>query len=119
MSYCRFSSDDFQCDVYVYADCMGGYTTHVAGRRHVFKKPLPPEVSTDNIEDWIERHKKVNKMIDKAKLVDIGLPYDGEQFNDPTPEECADRLEELRTMGYIVPQYAIDALREEAMEGEE
>ena len=44
----------------------------------------------------------------------IGLPEDGETFNDATAEECADRLEYLRALGYRVPQYAIDALREEA-----
>lgn len=30
MSYCRFSSEDYQCDVYAYADVAGGYTIHVA-----------------------------------------------------------------------------------------
>lgn len=29
MSYCRWSSDNFKCDVYVYADVSGGWTTHV------------------------------------------------------------------------------------------
>ena len=27
MSYCRFSTDDFACDVYAYADVSGGFTT--------------------------------------------------------------------------------------------
>ena len=44
----------------------------------------------------------------------IGLPEDGETFNDATAGDCADRLEYLRALGYQVPQYAIDALREEA-----
>lgn len=46
----------------------------------------------------------------------IGLPHDGGGFNDATPAECADRLEWLRSMGYVVPQYAIDALRSESAE---
>lgn len=37
----------------------------------------------------------------------------GEDFNDPTPGDCADTLEELRKQGHKVPQYAIDELREE------
>lgn len=45
---------------------------------------------------------------------EIGLPMDGKAFNDETAEACAGRLEALRTLGYRVPQYAIDALREEA-----
>lgn len=43
----------------------------------------------------------------------IGLRYDGESFNDETAADCADRLELLRTIGYRVPQSAIDALRDE------
>ena len=44
----------------------------------------------------------------------IGLPMDGETFNDATAEACASLLEALRALGYRVPQYAIDSLREEA-----
>ena len=43
----------------------------------------------------------------------IGLEHDGETFSDETACECADRLEYLRSLGYTVPQYAIDNLREE------
>jgi hypothetical protein len=43
----------------------------------------------------------------------IGLPHDGAAFHDETAGECADRLRDLRAMGYHVPQHAIDALTEE------
>ncbi len=43
----------------------------------------------------------------------IGLPFDGKSFNDDTAAQCADRLSWLRAMGYSVPQYAIDTLRDE------
>ncbi len=33
MSYCRWSSDNTNCDLYCYEDCSGGFTTHVAGFR--------------------------------------------------------------------------------------
>lgn len=122
MSYCRWSSDDFDCDVYVYADVRGGWSTHVAGRRVVYKAPLPPEVALparsdptydEAFEAWFERHRKVKAMRDEADLVEIGLPHDGETFSDETPGLCADRLEYLRVLGYHVPQYAIDELRTE------
>jgi hypothetical protein len=113
VSYCRWSSDDSQCDVYVYEDCAGGFTTHVAGCKHVFKESLPPEVSYRDNKAFFARYEKINKMIDAADMVNIGLPHDGETFNDDTAEECADRLESLRAMGYRVPQYAIDSLRGE------
>lgn len=115
MSYCRWSCDDFQCDVYVYADVFGGYTTHVSGRRAVFTEPLPDPVpfDADRIKEWHARHMKVMEMVENSEHQPIGLPHDGESFNDATAGECADRLEQLRALGYNVPQYAIDALREE------
>lgn len=117
MSYCRFSSDDFQCDVYVYEDCMGGFTTHVAGRRVVYKEALPPRVPLDkeHIDAFVAREVRIGEMVDAATRVEIGLPHDGESFNDPDAAACAERLESLRALGYRVPQYAIDMLRDEAV----
>lgn len=55
-------------------------------------------------------------MLEAADRIPIGLDHDGETFRDDTAGECADRLTELKAMGYNVPQRAIDALREEAAE---
>ena len=124
MSYCRWSDNDHRCDVYVYADCDGGWTTHVASNRYVFLRSLPaavdlPEDFTEaQFNVWFEREQTVSAMCREASEVDsfedIGLPHDGARFNDPTPAACADRLEQLRNLGYLVPQYAIDELRDEA-----
>ena len=116
MSYCRWSCDDFQCDLYVFEHCDGGFVTHVAKRRYVYAEPLPPLVpmDSDHVEEWIDRNRKVMAMVQEAESRPIGLPHDGEDFVDATAAECADRLEQLRAMGYRVPQHAIDALREEA-----
>ena len=116
MSYCRFSSDDYQCDVYCYEDSSGGFTTHVAGNRPLLDGTLPPVAPFSDTAAWIERHEKVMRWVKTADRTKIGLPFDGEGFNDPTASGCADRLEWLRGLGYNVPQYAIDALREEAAE---
>ena len=111
MSYCRWSSDDFQCDVYCYEDCSGGWTTHVAGRKRIFAEPLPEKIEFGEDGYW-ERHEKVDKMVEAAELVPIGLPHDGETFNDPTAEEAAKTLKMLRGAGYRVPQDAVDSLLE-------
>lgn len=119
MSYCRWSTDDFQCDVYVYADIAGGYTTHVAGNRVVYQEPLPPHVSyLTDLEGWLERHRKVMEMIENSPREEITLPHAGETFNDPTPQACANRLQELKSLGYVVPQCVIDDLRMEKEEAE-
>lgn len=118
MSYCRWSSDDYQCDVYVYEDISGGWTTHVACKRPVYEAELPPVVpfTPDNLQAWDERHGVVIQMLESAECPAIGLSRDGQSFSDSTPGECADRLVSLRDEGYNVPQYAIDALREEETE---
>lgn len=125
MSYCRFSSYDFWCDVCCYHDVGGYWQIYVANRRHAFKGPLPDPVPLSPSDDdnwrawwraWCERHTKVGKMIDEADLVPIGLPADGASYQEPTPGAAADRLEELKRMGYHVPDYAIESLREEETE---
>lgn len=121
MSYCRWSTDDYQCDVYVYGDTRGGWTTHVASARYAYKEPLPAEVEFDPADDtswsaWLARREAVQRMVDEADRVAIGLPHDGETFNDDTPGDCADRLERLRGLGYRVPQDAVEALRQEQQE---
>jgi len=120
MSYCRWSTNDFQCDVYVYEDVAGGWTTHVANNRVKYAEPLPPHVPFDgeNMDAWLERHNKVMEMVHNATRVPIGGPSDGQTFNDATPGKCAGWLEVLRSEGYIVPQYAIDTLKEEEAECE-
>jgi len=40
MSYCRFSSMNWSCNVYVYEDVSGGWTTHVAAMRRAIP-PIP------------------------------------------------------------------------------
>ena len=147
MSYCRFSSMNMMCDVYVYQDCRGGWTTHVANARPVIP-PIPSFLYGQfltRVHRWtganwnsgtrnVEYPSRWRRCVSKAffrfaawwqtyihggslKLIPmrkIGLPEDGRTFNVGTAEECAERLESLRSLGYRVPKYAIDALREEA-----
>lgn len=105
MSYCRWSTDNFTCDLYCYEDCSGGWTTHVAARRRT------PEYT--ELPDWTK--------VDAAELdewgaksfVDIGLPHDGESFNDPTLEDFLARVTSLRDMGYVVPDRVIENIKQE------
>lgn len=119
MSYCRWSSDDFQCDVYVYEDVCGGWTTHVADRRRVIPADVLaslPVGNTDDVMTYFARNSALMQWMDnnEAGYVQLPEPNAGQSFNDDTPGACADRLEALRTEGFNVPQYAIDELRAEA-----
>ena len=113
MSYCRWSSMGFMCDVYVYENVAGCWTTHVAGNR--ITKPAP-ELDTSSVELFRITRARQAEHLATAKRAPIGLPHDGETFHDETPGDCAKRLRELMALGYIVPQYAIDALEAEQAE---
>ncbi len=122
MSYCRWSSDDFQCDVYVY-ESEDGYVIHVASNRLFWLVPLPKPYTgygdEFDFEDWYQRHRTVRDLMDSPDthtIAPIGLPHDGETFIEDDAEEAAARLVELQKLGYQVPDYAIEELREEANE---
>lgn len=120
MSYCRWSSDDYQCDVYVY-DSVGDFVAiHVAGNRTApIQPPLPHvgrwwERGEEGMAAFSEREQRLMAWLETAPRLPIGLPHDGESFEMEDAAAAADKLEYLRGLGYNVPQYAIDALREEA-----
>lgn len=116
MSYCRWSSDDFQCDVYVYKHVGGFWQIHVATNRSTPDEPFPEAIVPKTDEEWdkfFEREKVVREMLDKATSKEIGLKYDGEDFQCPSAKECASVLMMLKNEGYNVPDYAINDLLEE------
>ena len=117
MSICRWSSDNWQCDLYCYGDVSGGITTHVAGNRIVGEVPEVPYILDVTPEEYFKAHKKQMDWLDKAKRKKIGLPHDSESFNDPDWESFLERLLHLREVGYNFPDYAIEGARL-AMEAE-
>ena len=103
MSYCRWSSDDFKSDVYCYADCGGGYTTHVAANKVIGDIP---SVDFDADPDaFIAQHRAQMKFLESCAREEIKLPHAGETFNDSTLEEFRARLVTLKDLGYYVPPY--------------
>lgn len=111
MSYCRWSSDNWKCDLYCYEDVNGGYTTHVAGRRRV--GDVPDDRMLDMVdglisaEEWSELHREQMKVLDSLPFEDINLPHAGDSFNDPTLEAFKARIMMLRGLGYHVPDYVL------------
>lgn len=127
MSYCRFSSDRHGCDVYVYADVHGGYTCHVAARKivNLHEAPHCPdlidyprggngEITEEALADFVVKHRAyMDWLQNEAIRENIGLEFDGETFNTETATSMGNELKLLQTMGYSVPEYAIEALWEE------
>ncbi len=121
MSYCRFSTDDFQCDFYIYECVTDQWMIHVAGRKVVYKEPLPEPVKLDAESEeswkaWFDRKKKVDEIRERSELVAIGLPYDGQTIAVDSPGECADAVEMLLALGYRAPKRIVEDLRGEQKE---
>lgn len=117
MSYCRWSSNNWDCDLYCYADVSGGYTTLVAANRVVGAVPKLPEITKDMGDgESILRTAKWMTWLKTAKHQRIGLPQDGKSFNDATLAEFRDRVVWLKDMGYHVPQSVIDRITAEMAE---
>lgn len=121
MSYCRWSTDDFQCDLYCYEDCMGGWTTHVAASRIAWTEPLPPEDGDimgdeEQVKRWMQRHNKVMELVRTSPKQNIGLPYDGQTFNDEDLPSFLNRLQHLKEVGYQFPDFVIEAVKAEIAE---
>jgi hypothetical protein len=110
---------DYQCDVYCYNHVDGYIAVQVAKRRHDLNSnpagPMPPQVDRKEVgtKAWIERQQKFQEFIGGCDLVEIGLKYDGQDFQFGEYGQAADFLEELREVGYNVPDYAIRILRED------
>lgn len=116
MSFCRFSTDDFRCDVYVYRS-HAGYEINVASSRYEFDEPLPPPVDMHDAAAYLDRSIEVQRIVrESSRSVPIGLPFDGRSFGVSTAAECVTELERLRDEGYRVPERAIAAIRNEAAE---
>ena len=119
MSYCRFSCENWKSDVYVYADCDGGWTTHVACKRILGDAPTAPPLDKVSPAEWLAAHQVQQKWLEQCAREQITLPYAGQSFCHATPEECVHLLETLRDMGYCVPQHAVDALCAEVKDWED
>lgn len=119
MAYCRYSTDDFQCDLYVYSD-NNGYTILVARYRVYYYEPLPPEVLTplgslnlDLLEAQVARMNKIQSMYEMADKQPIGLEADGESWFGIDRDHAVAVLQYLRDLGYRFPYNIIEEIAEE------
>lgn len=114
MSYCRFSSDCYGSDVYVYESVHGPIVIEVAGMRYESPEPRPVYPEGGTIGDLVEYLSATQAWVNGAHLVPIGLPNDSDHLEADGPKEAADLLVRLRAIGYCVPAGVIETLQEEA-----
>ena len=108
MSLCRFSSLDWQCDLYCFYDCDGTITTHVASKRFVNIIPHCPSVVSATKEGWSKAYKAQEKAMKSSDLISIDLPEAGTTHKSQTVEEFLELLTRLRDLGYVFPESLFD-----------
>ena len=89
--------------------------------------PPPPSLPFDDSLEartlWAhrlaERNSAVSKIISECPRVSIGLPHDGQTFNDPTIADFLDRLIYLRGIGYKFPDQVLADVRQEIQDNDE
>lgn len=115
MAYCRWSSDDFKCDIYCYKSVShGDYEIHISDRKTRILEKLPPRPVTDHELDWYYWEKEAEKVIEDSDLETLRLPFNGKSIYFDHPLTTAFFLKNLKNWGYHVPDYAIDRLMHEA-----
>jgi len=125
MSYCRWSSNNWACDLYCYdsgGKDEGGYTTHVAGNRvageipQVPDFPLTRDPDSADWKEWHDAYEAQHKFLKDCQREFIDLPHAGETFQDNTLEEFRARLLELRKIGYRFPDRVLEQIEREINE---
>ena len=118
MSYCRWSTDDMQCDLYIYDHCDGYISVNVATRRRVPKKPLPPQVmlTKQNVRAWSDREQYIRKECygGDCEWVPVIEKWAGKSFAIAEHEEAAQLVEQMMLDGVVCPKELPLWLREEA-----
>jgi hypothetical protein len=115
MSYCRWSTDDFQCDLYCFATG-SYYQTYVSPTRLVGEVPHLPDFKTT---PWPEYQAAFKRQMDfgmSCERAPIGLPHDGETFKDSTLEAFKARLHYLRSVGYRFPDRVFEEIDKDLRE---
>jgi|WetSurMetagenome_2_1015567.scaffolds.fasta_scaffold148707_3 hypothetical protein len=117
MSYCRFSSDNFNCDLYIYEDVSGGFTTHVASNRQrtwikLFYWITDKRLKFGNYKTRWRRFRlfKIPLFLTHKK---IDGAFDGKTFNDDTISDVLKKVDALKRCGYKIPECSYNTIKEE------
>lgn len=119
MSYCRFSTDGWRCDLYCYESARG-FETHVAGNKKIgWWVPSPGyQLLQSRLGRWWWgiQYRLHNWTYHLAPRRNLELPHAGESFTDGDLESFRDRLVWLRSLGYRFPDYVLESVEEELIE---
>lgn len=128
MSYCRFSSDIYRSDVYVY-ESNSGWEVYVASRKLAVEVPdkldaMPCSTPQEWVAVSLAAHAWRRSLEDESgdipdrlwvSLGELGEEA-GQSYVTDSPGECAELLRQLQAKGFRIPDGVIDVLEEEERE---
>lgn len=110
MSICRFSSDDWKSDVYVYYSARG-IVINVASNRFVDLDDMPKLSNNMSTEEMVETMIEQTNFVSRVERVDINGLFDGKSFYVNDEEEAYSMLRSIQNAGYHVPEFVFEELK--------
>jgi len=113
MSYCRFSSENFKSDFYIYESCYGGIQIHLAANRVVGDIPKLLKWDCGDEKAFFNAYQAQTKFLETAEREKINLPYAGDSFGFNTIEDAILKVKELVSLGFYLPEGVLEAMEED------
>ena len=110
MSYCRFSSDNWKSDLYIYEGECGIYVGVKGIKRIGDIFPL----DFNSPEALLDSYKKQMKSLDNCTIVPINLPFAGESFWFDELESSITFVKQLKELGYHIRDGVIEDMKEDS-----
>lgn len=118
VSYCRWSSDKGNSDVYVYEHFNGQFVIMVREQKFPEDFPKAPTGLEKESEDYAKAVRDYGKLLTEVEMVKLDLPLAGQEIRLDTLEEVYQKLAWMKGEGYRVPQFALDNILKEIGESE-
>lgn len=120
MSYCRWSSDNWQCDVYAY-EADYGIVVDVAQRHRMFDPVYPypldslyETLTNQGMEAAQTLMDRQQLAVDHSHWIPLNPRYAGKNYYNLTKYEAANLLKTMKENGIHIPNSAIETLNQEA-----
>lgn len=119
MSWCRWSSMAWRCDLYIY-ESNDGIVTHCATRRRTPLNPddpCPEYVIGKGVDEFVASAEAQSDWLraegERWHWTDVPEPWRGESYTDTDVADTLARLKEMKADGLVFPYELIDELEQE------